>query len=48
MGDILKKLEELDKIFKIIDFIRFILKIEIKDIIKEIDEKYFINENFKW
>ncbi|WP_232258998.1 AAA family ATPase [Helicobacter pylori] len=47
MGDILKKLEELDKIFKTTDFTRFTPKTEIKDIIKEIDEKYHINENFK-
>ncbi|MGL2647567.1 ATP-binding protein [Helicobacter pylori] len=48
MGDILKKLEELDKIFKTTDFnTKFTLKTEIKDIIKEIDEKYPINENFK-
>lgn len=45
--DILKKLEELDKIFKTTDFTRFTPKTEIKDIIKEIDEKYPINENFK-
>ncbi|MGL2684362.1 ATP-binding protein [Helicobacter pylori] len=44
---ILKKLEELDKIFKTTDFTRFTPKTEIKDIIKEIDEKYPINENFK-
>ncbi|NHB25988.1 ATP-binding protein [Helicobacter pylori] len=47
MGDILKKLEELDKIFKTTDFTRFTPKTEIKDIIKEIDKKYPINENFK-
>ncbi|MGL2443425.1 ATP-binding protein [Helicobacter pylori] len=48
MGDILKKLEELDKIFKTTDFnTKFTPKTEIKDIIKEIDEKYPINENFK-
>ncbi|WP_187878151.1 ATP-binding protein [Helicobacter pylori] len=47
MGDILKKLEELDKIFKTTDFTRFTPKTKIKDIIKEIDEKYPINENFK-
>ncbi|WP_305873334.1 ATP-binding protein [Helicobacter pylori] len=59
---ILKKLEELDKIFKTTDFNeKFASKIEvlqnkqsqerpselIKDTIKEIDEKYPINENFK-
>ncbi len=47
MGDILKKLEELDKIFKTTDFTKFTLETEVKDIIKEIDEKYPINENFK-
>ncbi|WP_412767797.1 ATP-dependent nuclease [Helicobacter pylori] len=47
MEDILKKLEELDKIFKTTDFTKFTPKTEIKDIIKEIDEKYPINENFK-
>ncbi|GAA7805893.1 hypothetical protein HpCOL18_13160 [Helicobacter pylori] len=45
--DILKKLKSLDKIFKTTDFTRFTPKTEIKDIIKEIDEKYPINENFK-
>ncbi len=44
---ILKKLEELDKIFKTTDFTKFTLETEVKDIIKEIDEKYPINENFK-
>ncbi|GAA9446605.1 hypothetical protein UBN105_00880 [Helicobacter pylori] len=48
MGDILKKLEELDKFFKTTDFnTKFTPKTEVKDIIKEIDEKYPINENFK-
>ncbi|GAA8287697.1 hypothetical protein HpNP123_14730 [Helicobacter pylori] len=48
MGDILKKLEELDKFFKTTDFnTKFAPKTEMKDIIKEIDEKYPINENFK-
>ncbi|GAA7549097.1 hypothetical protein MMM130_02370 [Helicobacter pylori] len=48
MGDILKKLEELDKFFKTTDFnTKFAPKTEVKDIIKEIDEKYSINENFK-
>lgn len=47
MGDILKKLEELDKFFKTTDFTRFTPDTEIKDIVKEIDEKYPINENFK-
>ncbi len=46
--DILKKLKSLDEIFKTTDFnTKFTLKTEIKDIIKEIDEKYPINENFK-
>ncbi|MGN8510386.1 AAA family ATPase [Helicobacter pylori] len=46
--DILKKLEELDKIFKTTDFnTKFTPDTEIKDIIKEIDEKYPINEKFK-
>lgn len=44
---ILKKLEALDEIFKTTDLTRFTPKTEIKDIIKEIDEKYPINENFK-
>ncbi|GAA7795657.1 hypothetical protein HpCOL178_02680 [Helicobacter pylori] len=44
---ILKKLEELDKIFKTTDFTKFTPETEMKDIIKEIDEKYPINENFK-
>ncbi|GAA9341448.1 hypothetical protein TH0551_11800 [Helicobacter pylori] len=48
MGDILKKLEELDKFFKTTDFnTKFAPKTEVKDIVKEIDEKYPINENFK-
>ncbi|GAA8343489.1 hypothetical protein HpNP145_04720 [Helicobacter pylori] len=62
MGDILKKIETLDEIFRTTDFDeKFAPKIEvlqneqsqerlsefIKDIIKEIDEKYPINENFK-
>lgn len=45
--DILKKLKSLDEIFKTTDFTRFTPDTEIKDIIKEIDEKYPINENFK-
>ncbi len=45
---VLKKLEELDKIFKTTDFnTKFTPETEVKDIIKEIDEKYPINENFK-
>ncbi len=48
MGDILKKLKSLDNFFKTIDFNKkFTPKTEVKDIIKEIDEKYPINENFK-
>ncbi len=46
--DILKKLKSLDEIFKTIDFnTKFTPETEVKDIIKEIDEKYPINENFK-
>ncbi len=45
--DILKKLKSLDEIFKTTDFTKFTPDTEIKDIIKEIDEKYPINENFK-
>ncbi|WQX36483.1 AAA family ATPase [Helicobacter pylori] len=45
--DILKKLKGLDEIFKTTDFTKFTLETEVKDIIKEIDEKYPINENFK-
>ncbi|GAA8517847.1 hypothetical protein HpDR58_05150 [Helicobacter pylori] len=45
---ILKKLEALDEIFKTTDSnTKFTPDTEIKDIIKEIDEKYPINENFK-
>ncbi|PUD59317.1 hypothetical protein [Helicobacter pylori] len=45
---ILKKLKNLDEIFKTTDFnTKFAPKTEVKDIIKEIDEKYPINENFK-
>ncbi|WCB34139.1 AAA family ATPase [Helicobacter pylori] len=45
---ILKKIKSLDEIFKITDFnTKFTPKTEVKDIIKEIDEKYPINENFK-
>lgn len=48
MGDILKKLKSLDAIFKTTGFNeKFTPKTEVKDIIKEIDEKYPINENFK-
>ncbi|GHS52930.1 hypothetical protein JP0129_02470 [Helicobacter pylori] len=48
MGDILKKIKSLDEIFKTTDFNeKFTPKTEVKDIIKEIDEKYPINENFK-
>ncbi len=46
--DILKKLKSLDEIFKTTDFnTKFAPKTKVKDIIKEIDEKYPINENFK-
>ncbi|GAA7569709.1 hypothetical protein MMM141_02320 [Helicobacter pylori] len=41
-----KRIEALDEIFKDSN-IKFTPKIEMKDIIKEIDEKYPINENFK-
>ncbi|ACJ07366.1 hypothetical protein HPP12_0206 [Helicobacter pylori P12] len=44
---ILKKLKSLDEIFKTTDFTKFTPETEMKDIIKEIDEKYPINENFK-
>ncbi len=45
---ILKRLKSLDEIFKTTDFnTKFAPKTEVKDIIKEIDEKYPINENFK-
>ncbi len=46
--DILKKLKSLDEIFKTTDFnTKFTPETEVKDIIKEIDEKYPISENFK-
>ncbi len=46
--DILKKLKSLDAIFKTTGFNKkFTPKTEVKDIIKEIDKKYPINENFK-
>lgn len=42
------KIKSLDEIFKTTDFnTKFTPDTEIKDIIKEIDEKYPINENFK-
>ncbi|OOQ10353.1 hypothetical protein B0X52_02895, partial [Helicobacter pylori] len=41
------KIKSLDEIFKTTDFTKFTLETEVKDIIKEIDEKYPINENFK-
>ncbi|GAA9183876.1 hypothetical protein Taiwan55_02470 [Helicobacter pylori] len=48
MEDILKKLKSLDEIFKTTDFnTKSTPKTEVKDIIKEIDEKYPINEKFK-
>lgn len=43
-----KKIKSLDEIFKTTDFnTKFTPKTKVKDIIKEIDEKYPINENFK-
>ncbi|GAA9906778.1 hypothetical protein VN0889_02440 [Helicobacter pylori] len=43
-----RKIKSLDEIFKTTDFNKkFTPKTEVKDIIKEIDEKYPINENFK-
>ncbi len=43
-----KKIKSLDEIFKTTDFNKkFTPKTEVKDTIKEIDEKYPINENFK-
>ncbi|GAA7338915.1 hypothetical protein MLS209_07190 [Helicobacter pylori] len=43
-----KKIKSLDEIFKTTDFnTKSTPKTEVKDIIKEIDEKYPINENFK-
>ncbi len=45
--DILKKLKSLDEIFKTTDFTRFTPDTEIKDITKEINEKYPISEDFK-
>ncbi len=43
-----KKIKSLDEIFKTTDFnTKFTPNTEIKNIIKEIDEKYPINENFK-
>ncbi|GAA9360066.1 hypothetical protein TH0628_05420 [Helicobacter pylori] len=48
MEYISKKIKSLDEIFKTTDFnTKFTPKTEVKDIIKEIDEKYPINENFK-
>lgn len=42
------KIKSLDEIFKTTGFnTKFTPKTEVKDIIKEIDEKYPINENFK-
>ncbi|GAA8730163.1 hypothetical protein HpBT353_02480 [Helicobacter pylori] len=42
------KIKSLDEIFKTTDFnTKFTPKTEVKDIIKQIDEKYPINENFK-
>ncbi len=43
-----KKIKSLDEIFNTTDFNeKFAPKTEVKDIIKEIDKKYPINENFK-
>ncbi|GAA8965179.1 hypothetical protein BTM249_03740 [Helicobacter pylori] len=42
-----KRIEALDEIFKTTDFTKFTPETEVKDIIKEINEKYPINENFK-
>ncbi len=48
MKYISKKIKSLDEIFKTTDFNKkFTPKTEVKDTIKEIDEKYPINENFK-
>ncbi len=48
MEYISKKIKSLDEIFKTTDFNKkFTPKTEVKDTIKEIDEKYPINENFK-
>ncbi|GAA7406217.1 hypothetical protein MM0349_08250 [Helicobacter pylori] len=48
MEYISKKIKSLDEIFKTTDFnTKFTPETEVKDIIKEIDEKYPINENFK-
>ncbi|GAA7786983.1 hypothetical protein HpBT0224_00960 [Helicobacter pylori] len=48
MEYISNKIKSLDEICKTTDFnIKFTPKTEVKDIIKEIDEKYPINENFK-
>ncbi|WP_423749664.1 ATP-binding protein [Helicobacter pylori] len=41
------KIKSLDEIFKTTDFTKFTPETEVKDIIKEIDEKYPISENFK-
>ncbi|MCQ2619226.1 ATP-binding protein [Helicobacter pylori] len=41
------KIKSLDEIFKTTDFTKFTPETEVKDIIKEIDEKYPINEKFK-
>ncbi len=48
MEYISKKIKSLDEAFNTTDFNeKFAPKTEVKDIIKEIDEKYPINENFK-
>ncbi|GAA8442318.1 hypothetical protein Hpkin87_04240 [Helicobacter pylori] len=45
--NISNKIKSLDEIFKTTDFTKFTPDTEIKDIIKEIDKKYPINEKFK-
>ncbi|GAA7925383.1 hypothetical protein HpBT060_11060 [Helicobacter pylori] len=48
LKDMPQKIKTLDEIFKTTGFNKkFTPKTEVKDIIKEIDEKYPINENFK-
>ncbi|EJB76357.1 ATP-dependent OLD family endonuclease [Helicobacter pylori Hp A-26] len=47
LKDMPQKVKTLDEIFKTTDFTKFTPETEVKDIIKEIDEKYPINENFK-
>lgn len=48
LKDMPQKVKTLDEIFRTTDFnTKFTPETEVKDIIKEIDEKYPINENFK-